>query len=178
MPPGSRSRRRTPQASPPSLHMTSAGPSGRPAWRIPKAVTSGRRSPCGISCTALTGWCCHRRTGNGVTEKYQYDPRTQRLVRHTTSRPDTHPQGALLISDLHYTYDPAGNILTLEDKGTDPAWHNNQQTTGLRTYAYDTLYRLTSATGRERHPVNPDDPTPARSGRRTPNATRMTTGTT
>ncbi|WP_167854280.1 RHS repeat protein [Escherichia sp. E1130] len=98
-------------------------------------------------------------SGNGVTEKYTYDPQTQYLSRHTVSHPDDHPQGALLISDLHYAYDQAGNIITLEDRGTDPLWHNNQRVTGLREYAYDTLYRLTSATGRERHPVDPENPT-------------------
>lgn len=96
--------------------------------------------------------------GNGVTEKYTYDPQTQYLTRHTVSRPDTHPQGILLISDLHYTCDPAGNIIFLEDKGTDPVWYNNRRVTGLREYTYDSLYRLISATGRERHPVDPDNP--------------------
>lgn len=88
--------------------------------------------------------------GNGITEEYEYDPRTQYLTQHSVRRPASHPAGALLLSDLHYGYDPAGNILTLEDKGTDPVWHNNQQAMGLRTYGYDTLYRLASATGRER----------------------------
>ncbi|MCM7515822.1 hypothetical protein M8R90_23790 [Enterobacter hormaechei] len=88
--------------------------------------------------------------GNGITEEYEYDSRTQYLTRHSVRRPASHPAGALLLSDLHYGYDPAGNILTLEDKGADLVWHNNQQATGLRTYGYDTLYRLTSATGRER----------------------------
>ncbi|MFV3327734.1 RHS repeat-associated core domain-containing protein [Pseudomonas sp. NY15372] len=92
--------------------------------------------------------------GNGVIERYEYDPRTQLLSRHLTERPAGHPQGPLVISDLHYRYDRVGNILSLEDKGADPEWHNNQQATGLREYTYDTLYRLTSATGRERTPVS------------------------
>ena len=91
--------------------------------------------------------------GSGVVETYAYDQRTQYLTRHSVARPAGHPSGALLISDLHYTYDPVGNILTLEDKGADPQWHDNQQATGLRLYTYDTCYRLTSATGRERAPV-------------------------
>ncbi|MCK7318537.1 hypothetical protein L8P35_17770 [Enterobacter cloacae] len=88
--------------------------------------------------------------GNGVTGTYEYDPVTQRLRRHTVQRPAGHPQGGLVISDLHYTYDPAGNILTLNEMATTRQWHRNQVTDGHRTYAYDTLYRLVSATGRER----------------------------
>lgn len=95
--------------------------------------------------------------GNGITDSYKYDPQTQLLARHLTQRPADHALGPLLISDLHYDYDPAGNIISLEDKGTDPGWYNNQQATGLRKYGYDSLYRLVSAKGRERHPVNPDD---------------------
>lgn len=88
--------------------------------------------------------------GNGITEKYEYHSRTQYLLRHTTARPPAHALGGCVISDLHYEYDPVGNILRLEDKATVPVWHNNQQATGLRTYEYDTLYRLILATGRER----------------------------
>ncbi|EPF0317318.1 RHS repeat-associated core domain-containing protein [Enterobacter chuandaensis] len=95
--------------------------------------------------------------GNGVQEMCEFDPRTQYLSRHLTQRPAGHPLGKLIISDLYYTYDAAGNILTLTEDGSDPVWHNNIKITGLRTYEYDTLYRLSSATGRERKPVNPDD---------------------
>ncbi|WP_161549037.1 RHS repeat-associated core domain-containing protein [Pseudomonas sp. Q1] len=95
-----------------------------------------------------------QRAGNGVIDTYEYDPRTQYLTRHLTARPAGHPEGALLISDLHYRYDAVGNILSLDDQGADPQWHANQQATGLREYAYDTLYRLTHATGRERSPVS------------------------
>ncbi|MHA1053686.1 RHS repeat domain-containing protein [Enterobacter mori] len=90
--------------------------------------------------------------GNGITQTYEYDPKTQRLRRHTVQRPAGHPQGAQVISDLHYAYDPAGNILTLNEMATDAQWHRNRMTDGMRTYAYDTLYRLVSATGRERLP--------------------------
>ncbi|QHG65151.2 RHS repeat-associated core domain-containing protein [Pseudomonas putida] len=91
--------------------------------------------------------------GNGLTELLAYDPRAHHLTRHTIMRPSHHRYGPLVISDLHYVYDPVGNILTLDDKGADPQWHRNQQATGLRSYAYDTLYRLAAATGRERVPV-------------------------
>lgn len=88
--------------------------------------------------------------GNGVIDRYEYDPKTQLLRRHLTERPKGHPQEPLIISDLHYRYDPVGNIISLEDQGADPTWHANRQAIGLREYTYDTLYRLASATGRER----------------------------
>ena len=92
-------------------------------------------------------------TGNGVVDRYEYDARIPRLKRHLTARPAGHPLGSLLISDLHYEHDPAGNILSLDDQGADPEWHNNLETTGLRRYAYDTLNRLVFASGRERVPA-------------------------
>ncbi|WP_054894458.1 MULTISPECIES: RHS repeat-associated core domain-containing protein, partial [unclassified Pseudomonas] len=92
-------------------------------------------------------------SGNGVVDLYGYSPTSQRLIQHRTQRPIDHALGYLLISDLHYGYDPAGNILALDDQGADPQWHDNQQSDGLREYAYDTLYRLVEASGRERSPV-------------------------
>ncbi|MGC7837590.1 RHS repeat domain-containing protein [Pseudomonas wayambapalatensis] len=94
-----------------------------------------------------------RAAGNGVVDRYEYDPRIPRLKRRLTARPVGHPLGGLVISDLHYEHDPVGNILSLDDQGANPEWHNNQQATGLRQYAYDTLNRLVSATGRERVPA-------------------------
>lgn len=91
--------------------------------------------------------------GNGVIDSYAYSPFTHRLNRHQTARPITHPLGGLVICDLHYHHDPAGNLLALDDQGADPTWHRNQQVSGPREYAYDTLYRLVSATGRERAAV-------------------------
>lgn len=91
--------------------------------------------------------------GNGVVDTFDYSARSQRLTCHRTARPSDHALGALVISDLHYRYDPVGNILTLDDQGADPAWHRNTRADGLRTYAYDTLYRLVSASGRERTSV-------------------------
>lgn len=92
-------------------------------------------------------------SGNGVVDHYRYSPLDHRLIQHRTARPADHPLGYLLISDLHYRYDPVGNLLELDDQGADPQWHGNQRTDGLREYAYDTLYRLTTASGRERTPV-------------------------
>ncbi|WP_409260444.1 RHS repeat-associated core domain-containing protein [Pseudomonas putida] len=91
--------------------------------------------------------------GNGVVDTYAYSPTTNRIARHRTSRPAGHPLGALVICDLHYHYDPVGNIQVLDDRGAAPVWHGNQQVSGRREFAYDTLYRLVHATGRERATV-------------------------
>lgn len=125
--------------------------------------------------------------GNGILETFIYDDLTQLLSRHTVQRQPGHPLGALVISDLCYTYDPTRNILSLENIGADPSWHNNQQITGRRVYGYDTLYRLTSATGRERVmstqrrgplPRERTDPTAGSTGARIQKSISMTTATT
>jgi len=77
-------------------------------------------------------------TGNGITEEYSYDPQTLRLNRYRVRRSAEHLLGALSITDLRYAYDPVGNPLHI----------------GERTYVYDTLYRLSSASGRERLPAS------------------------
>jgi len=88
--------------------------------------------------------------GNGVVETYKYDPQTLYLTRRLAARPAGHPSGAAVINDLHYAYDPAGNILSLKEMATNVRWHSNRMTDGQRTYSYDTLYRLVLATARER----------------------------
>lgn len=92
--------------------------------------------------------------GNGVVDTYAYSPTTQRLVRHLTARPASHPQGGLVICDLHYHHDPVGNLLSLDDQGAATQWFRNRQVSGRREFSYDTLYRLASATGRERAAVS------------------------
>ncbi|AIA46957.1 YD repeat-containing protein [Serratia sp. FS14] len=44
------------------------------------------------------------------------------------------------------------------DAAVDVHWHGNQQTDGKRSYEYDTLYRLTTASGRERLPDTAQGP--------------------
>lgn len=101
---------------------------------------------------AADGKVLSKSSGNGIVETFTYDIRTQFLDTHTSRRQINHPAGALLIGDQHYTYDPVGNILTQHDFATATQWHRNRVTDGQRTYTYDTLHRLVSATGRERLP--------------------------
>ncbi len=96
--------------------------------------------------------------GNKTTTRYDYDPKTFRLVQLRTTRPDynpTFPSGRSQLKDdrvlqnLFYAYDPVGNITEVEDQAYEPAFFNNQQVDPKSQYTYDALYRLTTATGRE-----------------------------
>ncbi|MCU8483477.1 hypothetical protein M2G67_21285, partial [Vibrio vulnificus] len=53
--------------------------------------------------------------GNGVTRHYEYHPLTRRLMQMRSERPQQQAMPTLL-QDMHYEYDPVGNILTIDDK--------------------------------------------------------------
>ncbi len=82
--------------------------------------------------------------GNDVTTKYKYDPETFRLKHLRT----TH-NGQALLQDLHYTYDPNGNITLIWDKAIPTTFFGNHKVEPVGKYKYDSLYRLTQASGRE-----------------------------
>ncbi|MEZ4773644.1 MAG: SpvB/TcaC N-terminal domain-containing protein [Bacteroidia bacterium] len=86
------------------------------------------------------------RLGNGTNTHYTYDPNTFRLTRLHTSPPLGGPG---LLQDLHYTYDPVGNITQIEDKAQDTIFFRNRQVKPVQAYEYDALYRLITASGRE-----------------------------
>ncbi len=108
--------------------------------------------------------------GNGVMTRYAYDPQTFRLKRLRSerySKPDDisyHPGGAAL-QDFGYDYDLAGNILRIRDRAPGSGIPNNPEALAAgdpvlaqllvsgnalnRRFAYDSIYRLLSATGRE-----------------------------
>ncbi|MDX1909651.1 MAG: SpvB/TcaC N-terminal domain-containing protein [Bacteroidia bacterium] len=83
------------------------------------------------------------RLGNDTNTHYKYDPNTFRLTRLFTS------SGPGLLQDLHYTYDPVGNITQIEDKAQDTIFFQNSQVKPVQAYEYDALYRLITARGRE-----------------------------
>jgi RHS repeat-associated protein len=98
--------------------------------------------------------------GNGVKTEYQYDPLTLRLIRARTRRnaapfPGDCPQPALTgwpgcgVLDLHYFYDPAGNIAAIRDDAQQTVFFNNRRVEPSAAYMYDALYRLIEAEGRE-----------------------------
>jgi RHS repeat-associated protein len=100
--------------------------------------------------------------GNGASTFYTYDPLTFRLVLLRTRRnaivfPDDcpHPQPVpagwpgCQLQNLHYTYDPAGNITHIRDDAQQRIFFDNQRIDSSNDYTYDALYRLIEATGRE-----------------------------
>jgi RHS repeat-associated protein len=105
--------------------------------------------------------------GNGAETRYRYDPNTFRLVHLFTRRgatftedcgdkqprfpaPEKPPQGQhCRLQNIHYTYDPAGNITTIRDDAQQTIYFNGQVVRPEANYTYDAIYRLIEATGRE-----------------------------
>lgn len=110
--------------------------------------------------------------GNRLMTRYAYDPHTFRLRRLRTQRcdpplaDDYQPLGSPL-QDFAYRYDLVGNILSIVERVPGCGIQDNPDALGLQTtdpalatrvsagdalrreFAYDPLYRLVSATGRE-----------------------------
>lgn len=96
--------------------------------------------------------------GNGVTTTYTYDQETFRLVNLHSTRGivETCADGTRsmftddrIIQDLHYWYDPVGNITEITDPAFRTTHSNGQAVKPINQYEYDALYRLIKATGRE-----------------------------
>jgi len=98
------------------------------------------------------------RYGNGTSTASAYDPLTFRLTRLATLR------SSRRLQDLRYTYDAVGNPTQVSDRAQQRSFFRNQVVRPSSRYAYDALYRLTEATGREhlgqgeglRHPAPPN----------------------
>ncbi|HEV2234299.1 MAG TPA: SpvB/TcaC N-terminal domain-containing protein, partial [Terriglobia bacterium] len=82
---------------------------------------------------------------NGVSTAYHYDPLTFRLTDLIATRTG---DGATL-QDLHYTYDPVGNVTEIDDSAQEAMYFNNAVVTASAQYVYDAIYRLIQADGRE-----------------------------
>lgn len=83
--------------------------------------------------------------GNNVTTTYEYDDNTFRLIHLQTQRASDGKR----LQDLHYTYDPSGNITETADNAQLTVFFNNFQVDAKNRYTYDALYRLIEARGRE-----------------------------
>ncbi|MQU41795.1 MAG: Toxin [Pseudomonas helleri] len=82
--------------------------------------------------------------GNDVTTTAYYSARDGLLSNLKAKRSD-----GKTLQDLHYQYDPVGNITRIEDLAQPVRWFAGQRIQAVSTYAYDTLYQLISASGRE-----------------------------
>jgi RHS repeat-associated protein len=91
---------------------------------------------------------------NGTTSRYAYDPDTFRLRRLLTQR------GATAVADVQYTHDPVGNITSVEDSAQQAQFFQNQVVEATGEFVYDAIYRLASATGRERLTGPGNEPMP------------------
>jgi RHS repeat-associated protein len=97
---------------------------------------------------------------NGASAIYSYDPLSFRLTQLQTRRrasdfPGDDPQQpdpawpGRYVQNLHYTYDPAGNITHIQDDAQQIIFFANQRVEPSNDYTYDALYRLIQASGRE-----------------------------
>jgi RHS repeat-associated protein len=94
---------------------------------------------------------------NGASTFYSYDPLTFRLNQLLTKRkatdfPGDDPQPPLpgkQVQNLHYTYDPAGNITHIQDDAQQTVYFRNKRVEPSNDFVYDALYRLIQANGRE-----------------------------
>lgn len=81
--------------------------------------------------------------GNGAQTTYAYNPLDRRLARLTAGD----------FQDLHYSYDPVGNITALSNQVAIPRPSDFGGPVD-QTFSYDGLYRLTHATGEWRFSPN------------------------
>jgi insecticidal toxin complex protein TccC len=88
------------------------------------------------------GQIIEQRAGNDVLSTWTYDPADGRLSKQ---RAQKNAEPAL--QNFEYFYDRVGNISRIEDHAFKPIYFANQLIDGHRDFTYDSLYRLTSATG-------------------------------
>ena len=113
--------------------------------------------------------------GNRTQTRYSYDEKSFRLMHLFTRRPASdfpddcssntatqpRPRRPCGVQNLHYCYDPVGNITHIQDDAQAAMFFKGQFIQPSSDYTYDALYRLTGATGRE-HDVR--EPPPVREG--------------
>ena len=116
--------------------------------------------------------------GKVIRTRYTYNPKTFRLTHLYTRRgvdpatgqgvsftddcdnpqpppptiaaPDEAPQGKSRgLQNLHYTFDPAGNITHIRDDAQQTIFFANARVEPNAEYSYDAIFRLIEATGRE-----------------------------
>jgi len=99
--------------------------------------------------------------GNGVVTSAMYGAEDGRLAELKAVR-----SNGQMLQSLNYAYDPAGNVIRIEDRAQPTRYFANQRIEPVSSYQYDTLYQLIEATGREsananHGPALPDFQSPA-----------------
>ncbi|MQQ35999.1 RHS repeat protein [Pseudomonas sp. SZ57] len=95
------------------------------------------------------GYVTSETAGNGVVTKALHDAANGRLIELKGTRAD-----GQLLQHLLYDYDPAGNVLRIDDRAQPTRCCAGQRIEPVSTYQYDTLYQLIQATGREAKKLN------------------------
>ncbi|WP_311196683.1 RHS repeat-associated core domain-containing protein [Pseudomonas brassicacearum] len=95
--------------------------------------------------------------GNDVLSTWTYDPANGRLCRLMAQKNLEPP-----LQEFEYFYDRMGNVTRIDDLAFTPSHFANQRIDGHREFTYDSLYRLTNATGYDDAPPsdNPGRPGP------------------
>ena len=88
--------------------------------------------------------------GNGTSTNYSYDEKTYHLLRLLTTRNN----GADIMQDLNYTFDPVSNITAIRDDAQQTIFFNNAMVDPSNKFEYDAIYRLIYAQGREHAGTN------------------------
>lgn len=115
--------------------------------------------------TVIRTTCAYDRETFRLTHLYTrrgVDPTTAQGVTFTDDCENPNPPPAIIaapeqppagkgcgLQNLHYTYDPAGNITHIRDDAQQTVYFRNQRVEPSNDYVYDALYRLIQADGRE-----------------------------
>lgn len=82
-------------------------------------------------------------SGNNVISRATFDPANGRMTSLTAS------VSGKTLQAQHYSHDAVGNVTKIEDKAQAVQFASNQKIEAVSTFTYDSLYQLTSASGRE-----------------------------
>ncbi|WP_367374088.1 RHS repeat domain-containing protein [Pseudomonas lini] len=82
-------------------------------------------------------------SGNNVISRATFDPANGRMTSLTAS------VSGKTLQAMHYSHDAVGNVTKIEDSAQAVQFASNQKIEAVSTFTYDSLYQLTSASGRE-----------------------------